>query len=192
MTVAFIQFPNVLLCTALNMPAHASPITVHDTATITVKTPLHPTIFPHAHSTDDRNIAMNQYLSAVLLDDQTVNPVLRHLGIRVEYAEEGAARLRLDPSEHVAQGAGMMSGGVICTLLDEAMAHAVLSAMKTPRRTATIDMNVQFLKGSRPGSTVYGDATVVKYGNSVAFVRADAVTPEGTVVASATASFILC
>ncbi len=132
-----------------------------------------------------------QYLHDVQQDDQRVNPVLRHLGIHVESAEDGQARLRLDPAPFSAQGAGMLSGGVIGTLLDEAMAHAVLSRMQTERRTATVDMHVQFMKGMRPDTALIAEATVVKYGAKIAFVRAEAKLPDDTIVATATASFIL-
>lgn len=134
---------------------------------------------------------MNDYLAAVMQDTQDVNPVLNHLGIRVEQAQNGTARLRLDASEHVAQGAGMTAGGIIATLLDEAMAHAMLSALKGHTRTATIDMHVQYLSGVRPGTVLHAEAQVVKNGSSIAFVRAQATTPQGKVAATATASFFL-
>lgn len=134
---------------------------------------------------------MNDYLSAVQDDNQTVNPILNHLGIRVEHAEEGAATLRLDAAPSTAQGAGAVSGGVISTLLDEAMAHAALSAQKEQRPIATVDLHVQFLSGVRPEATLICHAEVVKNGGRIAFVRAEAETPEGRLVATANASFII-
>lgn len=134
---------------------------------------------------------MSTYLADVLQPDQTVNPVLRHLGIIVEWAEDGTARLRLEPAPFTAQGAGMLSGGIIATLLDEAMAHAVLSRMETPRRTATVDLNIQYMKGVRPDTVLYGVASIARYGSRVVFVKAEAQKEDTTVVAAATASFIL-
>ncbi|MFV0348098.1 MAG: PaaI family thioesterase [Halodesulfovibrio sp.] len=134
---------------------------------------------------------MSEYLAAVLNEPQTVNPILRHLGIRVEHAQDGAATLRLEAGKDTAQGAGMVSGGVISTLLDEAMAHAVLSGQKELRPIATVDLHVQFISGARPGSVLVCDAEVVKNGGRIAFVRAQANTPDGRLVATATASFIV-
>ena len=138
-----------------------------------------------------RNFEMSEYLAAVLHEPQTVNPILNHLGIRVEHAQNGAATLRLDAGKCTAQGAGAVSGGVISTLLDEAMAHAVLSGQKELRPIATVDLHVQFLSGVRPDCVLICDAEVVKNGGRIAFVRAQASTPDGRLVATANASFIV-
>ncbi len=133
---------------------------------------------------------MNSYLAHVRRENQTVNPVLRLLHITVDHADSGTARLTLHADTSTAQGAGMLSGGVLSTLLDEAMAHAVLSCLHDGQRTATVDLHVQFLSGARPGDTITAEAQVVKNGSSIAFVQAEA-RAKTTLVATASASFHL-
>ena len=70
-----------------------------------------------------------EYLRAVLQEDQKVNQLFTFLGARVASVENGTARVLLPVSSKLAQGGGMVAGGILATLADEAMAHAVLSLL---------------------------------------------------------------
>lgn len=132
------------------------------------------------------------YLEELRRPDQTVNPLFAMLGIRAERIDRSLACLRLPFAPGLVQGGGLVAGGVLATLLDEAMAHAVLARidMEKGQRTATIDMNVTFLAPARPGMDLVAEAVVVKNGKRVVFTRATARAGE-TEVASATASFLV-
>lgn len=131
------------------------------------------------------------YLQAVLLAGQTVNPLLATLGIEVLSAGDGRAVLRLPYNPGLVQGAGVVAGGILATLADEAMAHAVLSTLGQGRVTATVDMSVRYLSPAGVGEELRAQAQVIRKGSRVVFTRAEVSDGRGKAVASADASFLL-
>ncbi|BBD08110.1 PaaI family thioesterase [Desulfovibrio ferrophilus] len=132
-----------------------------------------------------------KYLEAVVHADQAVNPLLTTLGIEVLSAGEGQAVLRLPYDRKLLQGAGVVGGGVLATLADEAMAHAVLSTLNNGRVTATVDMSVRYLSPAGAGEDLRAEAVVIRRGSRVIFTRAEIVDSQGLAVASADASFLV-
>ncbi|XXJ21484.1 PaaI family thioesterase [Desulfovibrio caledoniensis] len=130
------------------------------------------------------------YLDAVRQPGQTVNNLFTFLGIVVDAIEPDRAVLRLPFRPELTQGAGMVAGGVLATLLDETMAHAVLGGNEPGQRTTTVDLSVSYLRAVRPGSGLTCEARVIKRGGRVLFVEATASSDDRE-VARATASFLL-
>jgi uncharacterized protein (TIGR00369 family) len=130
------------------------------------------------------------YLDAVRLPGQTVNNLFAFLGIVVDTIEPDRAVLRLPFRPELTQGAGVVAGGVLATLLDETMAHAVLGGNEPGQRTTTVDLSVSYLRTVRPDSDLCCEARVVKRGNRVLFVEATASSDDRE-VARGTASFLL-
>jgi uncharacterized protein (TIGR00369 family) len=130
------------------------------------------------------------YLSEVRRPGQTANPLFNFLGIRVVEisAEETVLELPLRPDFR--QGAGVTAGGVIATLADEAMAHAVLANLQPGESTATIEMNLRFLSPIQEGAA-RAIARVIKKGRKVATVEAEVRDENDRVLARAGASFII-
>lgn len=112
------------------------------------------------------------YLEKVCCPDQTVNPLFSLLGIRVEALQPERAMLRMRAGCDHVQGAGMIAGGIMATLLDEAMAHAVLAGNEPRRKTTTVDMNVSYLHPVEEGAELLCEARVIKRGKRVAFAEA--------------------
>jgi uncharacterized protein (TIGR00369 family) len=130
------------------------------------------------------------YLDAVRQPGQTVNNLFTFLGIVVDAIEPDRAVLRLPFRPELTQGAGMVAGGVLATLLDETMAHAVLGGNEPDQRTTTVDLSVSYLRAVKPGSDLTCEARVIKRGGRVLFVEATASSDDRE-VARATASFLL-
>lgn len=130
------------------------------------------------------------YLKAVREQGQTVNNLFTFLGVEVVSIEQDHAVLKLPFKSELTQGAGMVAGGVLSTLLDETMAHAVLGGNAPGERTTTVDLSVSFLRAVRPGSDLTCEARVIKRGGRVLFVEASASSGDRE-VARATASFLL-
>ncbi|EGB15344.1 thioesterase superfamily protein [Pseudodesulfovibrio mercurii] len=130
------------------------------------------------------------YLDEIRRPDQTVNNLFAFLGIVVDSIEPDRAVLRLPFRPELTQGARMVAGGVLATLLDETMAHAVLGGNRPGERTTTVDLSVSYLRAVKPGSDLTCEARVVKRGGRVLFVEA-AVSSDDREVARATASFLL-
>ncbi len=129
------------------------------------------------------------YLEQVRQKDQTINPLLAFLGIEVDEIKPDNAVLRLPAKPELLQGAGVVAGGILATLLDETMAHAVLGGNPQGKRTATVDMNASYLRPVQPNTDLVCKARVVKRGSRIIFAEAS-VLGEGREVARATASFL--
>ncbi|MFH1914881.1 MAG: PaaI family thioesterase [Pseudomonadota bacterium] len=121
------------------------------------------------------------YLEKVCCPDQRVNPLFAFLGIEVEALMPERAMLRLRAKPEMVQGAGMIAGGILATLLDEAMAHAVLAGNAPREKTTTVDMNVCYLRPVEEGAMLECEARVVKRGRRVVFAEAvlRALGPDG-------------
>ncbi len=132
----------------------------------------------------------DQYLEAVRQPDQIVNPLFNLLGVVVEQIDADAAVLRLPPNPGCVQGAGIIAGGVLATLADEAMAHVVIAGLEPGQRTATIDFSMRCLSPARPGVELLARATVLKRGSRVIFAQAEVTdAASGQLLAVGSASF---
>lgn len=100
------------------------------------------------------------------------DPLALRLNARMLDADaKGAATLSFEPSPEFAQGAGLLQGGVVATMLDFAMAFAALAKLPAERTCATAAMTVNFLKPATPGSYL-ASGVVDRMGSQVAFVSA--------------------
>jgi len=99
---------------------------------------------------------------------------VNHIGGRLEEWREGYVRLGLTVEDRHTNPHGVMHGGVITTLMDEALGGVIASVRgmdamwKAPH--ATVDMNVSFLSNARAGDeiTVEGTVSVTEESASVA------------------------
>ncbi|MGE4298253.1 MAG: PaaI family thioesterase [Desulfovibrionaceae bacterium] len=131
------------------------------------------------------------YLRHVQEPGQTVNPLFNTLGVRVEHIGADRAVLCMDVDERHIQGAGVAAGGILATLLDEAMAHAVIATLDNGDATATVDMSVRFLRPVKRGDAVRAEARVLRRGGRIIHVEADVLLPNGDIAARGAASFIV-
>lgn len=115
--------------------------------------------------------------------------VIRTLGGRVSrYAPE---RLELgmdfDIGAQFCHSVDIVQGGLVTAMLDAAMAHVLMASQPARVRIASIDIHVNFLRTARAGG-FSALASVVKAGQSVAFVKAELHARDGPLVATATSS----
>ena len=68
---------------------------------------------------------------------------------------------------------GVLHGGVLTTLMDEATAHAIATVRGLEAPLATVDMNVSFLAAARPGDELECEARTLRVGRAVAFAEAE-------------------
>ena len=103
--------------------------------------------------------------------------IMQILGGRVDSFADGASVMSMTLEEKHMNPGGVVHGGVITTLMDEAAGHAIvtirgLEAMaETPH--ATIDMSVSFLSGARVGDELVCQARTLRIGRAVAFAEAE-------------------
>lgn len=138
-----------------------------------------------------KQIVTSHYLNEVCKPEQQLNAVFRFIGAYLESADDGLARVCIPNSINLAQGGGVVAGGILATLADEAMAHAIMS--KTMRQAVTIEMSNRFLNSCDP--TIKGEivatAKVIKAGHRIATAEAQVEGPDGTLLSVASGSFYI-
>lgn len=130
------------------------------------------------------------YLKNVQMQQQTVNPLFNFLGVAIEIISREKVILRLPFQHNFIQGAGVIAGGIMATLADEAMAHVVLANLNAGESTATIEMNIRYLKAAARGYII-AEAVLIKKGTRVITVLADIVDDKRQLLAQAGASFMV-
>jgi len=110
-------------------------------------------------------------------------------GLQVEIAkrEKGIAEIRWEPAREYQGFRDILHGGIVSTLLDEAMAHAALSVATG---AATAQMTVHFRKPVRTDRPVLASAEVVEHRGRLLRVRG-VLAQEGEEKASAEGKFVL-
>ena len=90
---------------------------------------------------------------------------------------------------------GVIAGGVITTLLDQACGMAVSSLAQAEHRRgglATLDLRIDYMRGAAPGREIIARAHCYKLTTSIGFVRAAAFEDdESDPIATAQAAFAL-
>ena len=114
-------------------------------------------------------------------------PFTAHLGIRVDSAQDGEARVSMDLAPHLLNNHGAGHGGVLMTLLDIAMANAALSKIDYAREVVTVDMHVGFMAAASGQLVATGRA--VGGGRSICFCEARVEDGEGRLAAHAMGTF---
>lgn len=132
----------------------------------------------------------SRYLEEVLKPDQRVNALFNLLGVRLVRLEAERAELELPFKPELLQGAGVLAGGVMAALADEAMAHVILANLEPGLQTATIEMSVRYF---RPvlRSGLRAVATLVNRGKKIISAEAVLTDDQGRLVCKASASFFV-
>ncbi len=130
------------------------------------------------------------YLSEVQKPGQVVNPLFTFLGVEIVEISAAQAVLRLPFRPELIQGAGVVAGGVMAALADEAMAHVVLANLSEGRQTATIDLSMRYFRPVRQGGLT-ATARLVNAGRRILSVEAVLLDDRQRQVAKAGGSFFV-
>ncbi|KGH45622.1 thioesterase [Modestobacter caceresii] len=109
------------------------------------------------------------------------------LGVYGRTAEDGTAQLQLDVTDQHLNEAGTLHGGVLATLVDTAMGHAVRSRTGEDDVPATSQLTVTYLRPGGPG-TLQVTGRVSKQGEHLTVCEAD-VEQDGRSLVHAVATF---
>jgi uncharacterized protein (TIGR00369 family) len=103
-------------------------------------------------------------------------PLMRELDFTVVEFERGYATFRMAYQERLIGDpeTGVLGGGVITTLIDSVCGMAVQTALREPVTIATLDLRIDYLRPSTPGSPLHARAECYKVARHVAFTRATA------------------
>ncbi len=97
------------------------------------------------------------------------------LAVGMEVVEVGPARatLRLPWREDLVGNpeTGVLHGGIITALIDNAFGSATVCALTTMTSVATLDLRIDYLKPAKPGLAVIVEAECYRMTRSIAFLR---------------------
>jgi len=111
-------------------------------------------------------------------------PFGEHVDFRLEKLGVDECSVRLPYRPCVANGSGVVHGGVISALIDTAAVGAAWASPRHGERTrgATVGLTVSYLEPAR-GRDLLGKARVIRRGGAICTVEVDVVDETGTHVA---------
>jgi uncharacterized protein (TIGR00369 family) len=116
-------------------------------------------------------------------------PFARLLGIEVDSVEPGHAVLSMKLRHEHMRNNAIAHGGVIATLIDSAMAIAIMALLEENERTVTVDLTIHYLRPVPEGSAK-ASARVVRAGRRVVTVSAELFDAEGKLAATAISTYL--
>lgn len=120
-----------------------------------------------------------------------VNPALASLSALLVESRGDDLVIRFTAPHSATQGNGAVGGGMLATMLDLAMAMAVLSRLRPGFTCSTISLSVNMQAAGEEGHFL-AIAGVDRVGRQVAFAHAKLFGPEGSrLIANATSSLAL-
>jgi len=94
------------------------------------------------------------------------NPFIKFVGIQVPQLGKGFARFLLPFKPDLANSIGLLQGGVIAALADEAVAFALYSLVQEGENFNTVEMKINFLGAVKEGE-VEAVAYIAKRGRTI-------------------------
>jgi len=122
-------------------------------------------------------------------------PFFGLLGLEILDVQPGSSRARLAYRPDLTQPAGIMHGGVIATLIDSGIAHALLMTDRFHELRAesgalvSVDLRVKFIRPVSEG-TIECDAKVVRLGRTILHAEALVTDAQGRDVARGDATYL--
>ncbi|HJJ30981.1 MAG TPA: PaaI family thioesterase [Methanocorpusculum sp.] len=135
---------------------------------------------------------MHPYPEKITKVGAYANNTFMTLGIEPVSYGNSSAVLKMNVTEKLHNGAGVLQGGFYTILGDEAIALAVHAELADTENAATISETTEFLKGIKEG-VVYAVAHITKKGRRVIFAEAEVRegSPEGKILSRTTASYLV-
>jgi len=116
-------------------------------------------------------------------------PFARLLGIEVDSVEPGHAVLSMQLRHEHMRNNAIAHGGVIATLIDSAMAIAIMALLEENERTVTVDLTIHYLRPVTEG-VAKASARVVRAGRKVVTVSAELFDRDGKLAATAISTYL--
>jgi uncharacterized protein (TIGR00369 family) len=116
-------------------------------------------------------------------------PFAKLLGIEVDSLEPGHAVLSMKMRDDLMRNGGIAHGGAVATLIDSAMAFAIVQLLGETEHTVTVDLTIHFLRPLSEG-TARASARVVRAGKRVITVSAELLDHNDKLAATAISTYL--
>ena len=122
-------------------------------------------------------------------DMRTVSPAWQWLGIVAVELGDGMAVLEMTPTEHMANHAGFVHGGMISALADSAMGRSLRTLKPGVARAMSFDLKLSFIAAAKVGETLRATGRVIHAGRRTMVAECRVEGPGGRLVATASGTF---
>ena len=116
-------------------------------------------------------------------------PFAKLLGIEVDVLEPGHAVLSMKMRDDLMRNGGIAHGGAVATLIDSAMAFAIIQLLGENEQTVTVDLTIHYLRPLSEG-TARASARVVRAGKRVITVSAELLDHNDKLSATAISTYL--
>ncbi|HSL55661.1 MAG TPA: PaaI family thioesterase [Pyrinomonadaceae bacterium] len=116
-------------------------------------------------------------------------PFAKLLGIEVDTLEPGHAVLSMKMRDDLMRNGGIAHGGAVATLIDSAMAFAIVQSLGEDEHTVTVDLTIHYLRPLSHG-TARASARVVRAGKRVITVAAELFDHNDKLAATAISTYL--
>jgi uncharacterized protein (TIGR00369 family) len=116
------------------------------------------------------------------------NPFSQMIGMRLVEMRPGEAVIEIDMRDELRQPHGLLHGGVTATLIDTAMAFAVITKLEENEKASTVDLTVHYLRPHTAGK-ISCTAKVVRAGKRIIKLTADVFNESGKQIATAVSTY---
>jgi len=113
-----------------------------------------------------------------------------HLGIALEDARTGWARLRMDIKPELINVFGILHGGAVFSLVDTAMGTALIGLLAEKEGMATVEAKINYISPVREG-TITAEAEVTHRGRRTAVIESRVTDARGRSVAVALGTYLI-
>lgn len=115
-------------------------------------------------------------------------PFVNLIGMEMVELTSGAAIFKLEMREQLRQPHGLLHGGATASLIDTAMAFAVITCLTEDEKASTVDLTVHYLRPVTDG-TITCTAKVIKAGRRLLTVSAEVGSDKGKLIATALSTY---
>ena len=118
-----------------------------------------------------------------------INHFPKMLGFEIDSIEPGRAVLSVEVRRELLQLQGVMHGGAIASLIDTAVAFAIVSVSQPQDRFTTVEMKVNYLSAIRDGR-VTAEARLIRDGRRIIVADCDVFDAQKRLAAKGLLTYI--
>ena len=116
------------------------------------------------------------------------NPFAVLIGMKLVDLKPEQATIKIEMRDELRQPHGILHGGVTATLIDTAMAYAVITCLEETEKASTVDLTVHYLRPHSEGAFSC-TAKIVRAGKRILTVSAEVVNEQGKQIATALSTY---
>lgn len=132
-----------------------------------------------------------EYLQKIVSGEYPNLPIGEHVGFRMTEVSKGRIVFEGEPAANMLNLIGTVHGGYAASILDSALALAILSALDADSDFTTLEIKVNYVRPIAVGMAVRAEGTVVHAGRRVATSEARLSDAQGRLLAHGTTTCLV-